>query len=197
MLKGAHNIRHAIRNISVSIHAIRTDEGARYTLVHGACNIWICSARERKAELLGYIVGVDGIAVNLARIEAIFTAQIPENYTTLRSVLGLGSYYRRFIQGITDIRVKLYTAISKIGRFNCTSEMKLAFKTLKKTLKHPRVLAFPSQEDHFQVDTDAYEVVVSPRFHRRKPIERSILYILQAGQEIRQNKTIPLVKKGN
>jgi hypothetical protein len=57
-----------------------------------------CAFVVPQVEYLGYVI-TQGVATNLAKVEAINNWPIPKNVTQLRGFLGLAGYYRRFIQG--------------------------------------------------------------------------------------------------
>lgn len=97
-----------------------------------------------------------------------FAVPIPENSTELRSFLGFPGYFRIFIQGIADILAALCSAIPKNVRFKWTPEKNAAFETLKERLTDSPVLTFPRFEDPFQVETDAFTVVVGAVLSQKK-----------------------------
>ena len=58
------------------------------------CDFWL-----KKVSFLGHIVSVEGIRVDLIKIEAVVNWKQPRNVTKVRSFLGLAGYYRRFVKG--------------------------------------------------------------------------------------------------
>jgi len=49
-------------------------------------------------ELLGYVIGRDGIIIAKRKVEAMLDWKTPESLTEVQSFLGLANFYRRFIQ---------------------------------------------------------------------------------------------------
>ena len=66
---------------------------------------------------LGYIVSVEGIRVDPAKIEAIVSWKLPRNVIKVRSFLGLAGYYRRFIKEFSVIVSSLTKLLRKGVKF--------------------------------------------------------------------------------
>ena len=52
------------------------------------CDFWL-----KEMSFLGHIVSIEGIRVDLAKIEAMVRWKQPQNVTDVRSFLGLAGYY--------------------------------------------------------------------------------------------------------
>ena len=72
-----------------------------------------------------------------------------------RSFLGLCSYYRRFVRDCSDIARPLYKLTEGQREFRWTSECEDAFRRLKALLTTAPILAFPTTDGLFILDTDA------------------------------------------
>jgi len=57
----------------------------------------------RKVQFLGYIVTKDGISMDPVKVEAIVNWPRPTNVSEVRSFLGMGDYYRRFVEGFSKL----------------------------------------------------------------------------------------------
>ena len=74
-----------------------------------------CHLFQREVEFLGHIVGRSGVKPSPMNIAKILQFPAPTNVTGVRQVLGMGSYYRRFIRDYSAL-VKPLTDLTKKGR---------------------------------------------------------------------------------
>ena len=75
--------------------------------------------------------------------------------TEVRSFLGMAGYYRKFVQGFSQIAIPLTRLTRKTKPFVWTPECEESFQKLKDCLVSAPVLTIPSGTDGFQVFTDA------------------------------------------
>ena len=66
------------------------------------CEFWL-----DRVPFLGHIVSKEGISVDLSKAEAIQSLPTLRNTREVRSFLGLASYYRRFVEGFSQIAMPL------------------------------------------------------------------------------------------
>ena len=57
------------------------------------CEFWLTKVR-----FLGHVVSASGVSVNLEKVEAMMSLEMPKSVFEIRSFLGLAGYYRRFIE---------------------------------------------------------------------------------------------------
>src|SRR5438105_9775262 len=62
------------------------------------CEFWLT-----EVSFLGHVLSEQGVAVDLAKVEAVMDWPTPRNVPEIRSFLGLAGYYRRFIEGFLKI----------------------------------------------------------------------------------------------
>ena len=102
------------------------------------CEFWL-----EKVAFLGHVLTADGVAVDLAKFEAVSEWQQPKNVTDIRSFLGLARYYRRFIENFSKI-AKPMTELLKNGvPFVWSSKCEASFQELKSKLTTTPILTLP------------------------------------------------------
>ncbi|WVZ88949.1 hypothetical protein U9M48_035416 [Paspalum notatum var. saurae] len=81
--------------------------------------------------------------------------KVLEDVKGIRSFLGLAGYYRRFIEGFSEIAKPLIALLEKNIKFQWTSACQEAFEELKKRLTTAPVLTFLDMHKPFSVYCDA------------------------------------------
>ena len=113
----------------------------------------------RRVGFLGHIVSEDGIETDPEKIEAVATWPIPECVRDVQSFIGICSYYRRFVRGFAEVAAPLHALAGKYAPFEWSEECQLAFEKLKEALTTSPILAMPSDEGRYILDTDASETL--------------------------------------
>ena len=114
-----------------------------------------CRLFQKRVHYLGHVVTEDGVMTDPEKIETVREWPVPTTQTEVRSFLGTASYYRRFVQNFGTIARPLHRLTEKNRPFLWTTECQVAFETLRKKLVEAPVLAYPSSEADFILDTDA------------------------------------------
>lgn len=114
-----------------------------------------CSFAQKEVEYLGHVVSGNGIQTDPKKVDAVRHFPTPVDVKTLRSFLGLASYYRRFVPNFSKIAGPLHALTKKDVSFHWTSECQLAFENLRHLLTSSPVLAFPDFGKRFVLETDA------------------------------------------
>ena len=96
-----------------------------------------------------------GVSTDPKKVEAVRSWPVPQSPKDVRSFLGLCSYYRRFVRSFSEIAKPLQRLTEKGQRFQWTPECQEAFHQLKTALTTAPVLAYPTSDDQFVLDTDA------------------------------------------
>ena len=108
-----------------------------------------------EVEYLGHIITPQGLKTNPRLVSAVVEFPVPQNLREVRQFLGMCSYYRRFIPCFSVIARPLHHLTRKGAEFVWSPDCEGGFRALKEKLTHPPVLAYPSFEKSFVLETDA------------------------------------------
>ena len=114
-----------------------------------------CTFNAQEVKFLGHIVGVNGVRVDPAKVQAINDWPVPQNVHQVRSFVGLATYFRKFIQGFSSMVAPLHELTKKDVPFKWTPQCQQAFESVKHTMTHAPVLAMPDFKKPFEVICDA------------------------------------------
>ena len=89
------------------------------------------------------------------KIEDVKSWPIPDCLKSVRQFLGFVGYYRRYIQNFADIVTPLVALTGKDVSFVWEPVCSTAFYTLRESLIHAPILAFPTETGQYILDTDA------------------------------------------
>ena len=118
-----------------------------------------CKFAQREVVYLGYVVSGAGISPDAEKVKAVQAFPTPLDLKSLRSFLGLASYYRRFIPQFSAIASPLHALTKKNAEFIWSPACEVAFGRLKQLLTDAPVLAFPKFGQEFRLETDASGVL--------------------------------------
>ncbi|GKF96653.1 putative reverse transcriptase domain-containing protein [Tanacetum coccineum] len=88
------------------------------------CEFWI-----PKVQFLGYVIDCQGIHVDPAKIESIKDCASPKTPTEIHQFLGLAGYYRRFIEGFSNIAKPMTKLTQNKVTFEWGDKQEAAFQT--------------------------------------------------------------------
>lgn len=103
---------------------------------------------------LGHCVGRDGIRPDRTKLEAVDSFAV-RDVASLRSFLGLASYYRRFVPQFAELAHPLHRLLRKSAPWNWGSAQEEAVRRLKETLTSEPVLCHYDADADVSVTTDA------------------------------------------
>ena len=109
----------------------------------------------QRLEYLGMIIEPGRISMDPAKLDGIRSWPSPTTVKQLRSFLGFGNFYRKFIRKYSTITQPLNNLLKKNTSFNWTQECEDAFLELKKRFTEEPVLMMPDQNRQFIVEADA------------------------------------------
>ena len=122
-----------------------------------------CEFFKPKVDYLGHVITPGKLAVATENTKAFEHAAFPRIATQVRSFLGAGNVYRRFVKNFSGITKPLNSMLKKDARpswGNHGPDAVEAFETLKRKLISPPVLALLKRGRPYMIDTDtsAYQL---------------------------------------
>ncbi|UYV79189.1 hypothetical protein LAZ67_17001439, partial [Cordylochernes scorpioides] len=123
-------------------------------------NLEKCHFGSRRMKVLGHLIDGDGIYPNPDKVEAVSNFPRPKNVSEVRNLLGLCSYYRRFIKSFVDISGPLNELLKKGKQFSWNDRQEDSFNNLKSALTSEPVLGHFDEAAPIYVHTDASGFVI-------------------------------------
>lgn len=114
-----------------------------------------CDLVRRSVEFLGHQLGEEGLGREKGKTEEIEKWPPPKNKTEVRQFLGLAGYYRKFVQGFSEVAQPLTRLTHNEVKFEWGEAEQKAFELLKGALRTAPVLALPDASKPFVMNTDA------------------------------------------
>ena len=119
-----------------------------------------CFLLQKEVKFLGHVVSEAGVLPNPDNVQKLVEWSQPKTVTDVRAILGLGSYYRRFVKDFSKLVHPLIQLTRKDTSFIWTDDCEEAFQKLKVALVGPDVMGYPRQDCSFILDTDACDVSI-------------------------------------
>ena len=117
-----------------------------------------CKLYKTKIEYLGMIIEEGRISMDPVKLGGIRDWPTPTRVKQVRSFLGFGNFYRKFISHYSDLAQPLNDMTKKDKEFEWTTKCQEAFDILKQQFTEEPVLLMPDQSKLFQIESDASEV---------------------------------------
>lgn len=173
------------KHIEVLEEVFRRLRSAKLTVSREKCQF--CRPELR---YLGYVVDSHGLHVDPEKIKAILDMPPPTCVTEMRRILGLASWYRRFIPNFSTLTAPLTSLLRKNQKFVWSSSCEEAFRALKDHLIRAPVLSCPDFSLPFQIQTDASGYGIGAVLTQQHPDgERVIAYLSRSLLRAERNYT--------
>lgn len=114
-----------------------------------------CCFCKPELKYLGYVVNEKGLLVDPEKVEAIINIPPPRSVKEVRRVVGLASWYRRFVPNFSTLTSPLTNLLKKNVRFNWDENCQRALDDIKNHLISAPVLTCPNFDLPFVIQTDA------------------------------------------
>jgi hypothetical protein len=113
------------------------------------CEFWL-----KQVAFLGHLISKGAIFVDPRKVQDVLSWKAPASVSDIRSFLGLGGYYQRFIEGFLKISKPMTELLEKDKQFEWTPASEASFQELKKRLTTTLVLMMPDMEKPFSIYCD-------------------------------------------
>jgi hypothetical protein len=114
-----------------------------------------CSFFQEQIHYLGHIISKEGIVVDSKKNGAIIGWIAPRNVSEVKYFMGLGRYYRIFIEGFSKIAHPIISLKKKGIKFEWTTKYEKNFNLLKELLTSEPILKITDPNKNFVVCTYA------------------------------------------
>lgn len=123
---------------------------AGFTLSKDKCHFCL-----PEIKYLGYVVSKQGLHVDPEKVRAIFRIPVPKSVKEVRRLIGLSSWYRKFIPDYSTRIAPLTALLRKSKNFQWTIECEKALNSIKNNLISAPMLRCPDFSAPFSLQCDA------------------------------------------
>jgi len=134
-----------------------------------------CFLCQCSVEFLGHVVSEEGLAMQPSKVQAINEWMACRDVSEVRAFMGLSGYYGRFIKDFSTIAAPLYNLTRKESEFCWTNECQEAFDELKRRLVKEPILALPSDNGTYVLDTDASDCGLGAVLSQRQDNQEKVI----------------------
>lgn len=114
-----------------------------------------CQFCRKSLKFLGFVVDDTGLHVDPEKVSAIVNMPPPQNTTEVRRIIGMASWYRRFIPNFSSVVAPITNLLKKNTKFVWSQECEAAFSSIKGNLVSSPVMCCPDFDKPFVIQTDA------------------------------------------
>ena len=118
------------------------------------CKPQKCEFKKEQTEYLGMVISHNSVSMDPTKLTGIKNWPTPMTIKQVRSFLGFGNYYWRFIKKFAHLARPLNNLLKKDAVFDWTKECQASFDLLKKWFSEEPILMMPNQTKPFQIETD-------------------------------------------
>ena len=113
-----------------------------------------CMFAVDKIDFLGHCISAEGLSPQDEKVAAVRELPPPKDISSLRSALGLFSYYRKFVKGFSVIASPLHQLLRKGALWHWGKDQQTSFLELKEKLCTTEVLRRPDSTLPYVLATD-------------------------------------------
>lgn len=141
-----------------------------------------CQIFHESIDFLGYNISRTGVAISDAKISPIRDMPAPTNKHQVKSFLGIVSYYRNYVDKVTERSEPLRKLTLDTTKFEWSTEHQRAFEDLKHALTAAPILAHPQSELPYILHCDASKIGVGAVLCQIQDNREKVIAFQEAGQ---------------
>ena len=119
-----------------------------------------CAFANAEIDFLGHHLSLNCVRPKLQKVEVLLNFPVPKHKKQVQSLLGLASYYRKFLPHFADITLPLTQLLKKNVKFHWSVDCQKAFVDLKSRLASRPILRPPDYTKGFCLGVDASNLCV-------------------------------------
>uniref|UniRef100_A0A8C6V5S1 Gypsy retrotransposon integrase-like protein 1 n=1 Tax=Neogobius melanostomus TaxID=47308 RepID=A0A8C6V5S1_9GOBI len=128
-----------------------------------------CNFRKPSLRFLGHVITADGILPDQEHIDAVTKAPPPSDAVTLRSFLGLVSWYSKFLPNFATVVAPMRDCANNKDTFKWSSEAQNSFEEVKRLLVNSPALTLFDPALQIVISTDASDYGLGGVFTQVQP----------------------------
>ena len=150
-----------------------------------------CKFEKEQVNYLGVIVSAKGVSVDPGKVEAIKTWPIPKKLVEVQEFIGFLNFYRRFIEGFSQVARPLHNLTKKDTKFLWDNKCQVAFDELKEWITSTPVLTMAWDEGLMKIEADTCQFAVRGILSQEQEgIFRPIAYYSKSLNDTERNYNI-------
>lgn len=114
-----------------------------------------CEFSRERIEYLGLIISADGVAMDPIKVQGVTEWPAPKNLKEVQSFVGFINFYRRFINGFSEMARPLHDLTAKGTPWQWGDAQAKAFRDLKAAITSAPILVFLSESKVYHVECDS------------------------------------------
>ncbi|MCO5600686.1 hypothetical protein L7F22_054801 [Adiantum nelumboides] len=130
-----------------------------------------CEFLKKEIHYLGHVISLQGVHMDMSKVDAIVHWPHPTNLEELQIFLGLAGFYRKYVRDYAKIVVPMTDQLKGKGKtFTWDEEQQRSFEKLKVALASAPILAIVDPTKSFVVEIDASDRAIGAVLQPRSPM---------------------------
>ena len=119
-----------------------------------------CSFFKKETRYLGFVITPNGISPDPEKVRVMQNLPPPTTVREVRGVIGMLSYYRRYLPNFAEIASPIIDLTKKYARFQWNQECQRAFDYLKESLTIIPLLSYPDVNKEYILYVDSSDTCI-------------------------------------